>query len=119
MKKELKDYINFYLPFDFNYFGFTYKVIAFRDAGKFYTIWHEHGFFDVLKEDFKLPLRRLSSMTDDEKRQCDIESNLVVIGSNHIEGWAARINWLRARLIDVDGLIPSGLAIDAETITTK
>lgn len=65
--KKIEDYLNLYMPFEYNFYGYKYKVIGFKDCGHFFMFWHEHGFFDVLKQDFKLQLCRLSDITEEEK----------------------------------------------------
>ena len=102
MEKNIKDYLHLYLPFELNYFGFKYNVVGFRDKGHFFTFWHEHGFFDILKEYLKLPLRPLSlnEMTEEEKKQIKLK-----------EGFDLT-RYLLSKHFDIFNLIEAGLAID-------
>jgi hypothetical protein len=64
---------------------------------------------------YKLLLRPLSSMTEDEQKVWDNIST--PIGEMHIASaqqihWAKRINYYRSIGIDCDGLIENGQAID-------
>ena len=127
MKKELKDYLHLYLPFEFLFLGFEYKVTGFKDCGHFYQIWHEHGFFDVHKTEFKLPLRKLSDMTDEELKNLRSErGNLKGVeraDMNYIirlNTWSPEdVRYLLSRHFDLFGLISSGLAIDSKTLKEK
>jgi len=64
--KKIEDYLHLYVPFEIDFSGYKYTAIGFKDEGHFLHIWHEHGFFDVLKTDFKIKLRSLSDMTEEE-----------------------------------------------------
>lgn len=64
--------------------------------------------------DFKLVLRPLSSMTEEEAsilKQMDIRPDESVF--NKIKATAQINNWLRKNSFDIDGLIEAGLAIDS------
>ena len=125
--KELKDYLNLYLPFEYLLHGYNYNIIGFKDCGHYFQMWHRSGFFDILKSEFKLPLRPLSDMTEEEAIEV-----LLYDKSFHRDycGWLADfVKWekqkvynpnefakLLSKHFDLFGLIEDGLAIDKTTL---
>jgi adenylosuccinate lyase len=119
MEKQLKDYAHLYFGCDL--YAPNGKVL------KVYEVYKEL-FYMVLADGYKLILRSLSDMTEEE--QFEIAEILGIIQVEHfIEAWinkrtysisihimAELTNTLRKMGFDIDGLIESGLAIDKTTI---
>jgi len=128
MNKELKDYLHLYLGCDLVSVA-TGKVVGrmegivagnahFRVSG----IWYSGPITN-----YKLALRHLSDMTEEEKRMVGFEAYQVLrkddFGSNVIPSkvvgfmWAAKqTSYLLSKHFDLFGLIEAGLAIDKTKI---
>lgn len=122
MKKEIKDYLHLYLGCE----------IICRNSGKVgKVILHGENLQKAINLQWTPILRPLSDMTE---KECD-EFGIASDGGEYIydcltpdavySSWSAvigvseaseRINEMRKRWIDCDGLIESGLAIDATTL---
>jgi hypothetical protein len=84
-------------------------------------IYTSHGMYISIQNiDFKLLLRPLDSMTEEEREAVeDIYNETANINWNRFKDYEASAkvaDYLRSKRLDVDGLIPSGHAIDINTI---
>lgn len=136
MGKNIKDYLHLYKGCTIRrynkYLGhLDGKLCGFKDGFNENYILVNHGMSIVRvawNEDFKPILRPLSDMTVDEKYEfnniddCIVDYDGDILSDNHsyisLNKYVPAINWLRFKHFDVDGLIESGLAIDATTLTT-
>ena len=75
----------------------------------------------VLPHEIKLILRPLSSMTEDELKECDIDLGQILLAQFPKDGGLKFFSpnqfiWLLNKSFDLFGLIESGLALDATKI---
>lgn len=127
--KDMKDYLHYYIGCDAYVFPAETLTNGWYAAQK-----NKHGYQDgwgffqvtiknyqqVLDARYLLSLRPLSDIKDHEH----IESSVAYTDamalvpddkSQWVKEWhgeAARVNYLRSKFIDIDGLIDSGLALD-------
>lgn len=127
--KDIKDYLHFYI--DTNCLAkpngipdaeaLDCKICNLPVVGTEIQMVDDDGeIFWSFLSDFKFVLRPLSSMTDQEKKECDkqihkYEPQL----HSHITDWAYRIDWLLKKGFDLFGLIEAGLAVNAATLKEK
>lgn len=120
MKKELKDYLHLYIGSKV----WTTHLALNNGEPQALTV-SINNLFDILYKyhDSKLILRPLSSMTEDDVKEENLEiSDLFyeIIPSHRKRGYfyftANQVHWLLSRGFDLFGLIDSGLAVNAETL---
>lgn len=125
MKKELKDYLHFYLGCNVSVRGQIEKLIAVARNGDIETFFRGHlrNYYNI-NDDFgvKPILRSLSNMTEEEKafiNQFEADySRLTMNDSLKVD--AEIISFLLSKKIDLFGLIESGLAVtDVELQTVQ
>lgn len=115
--KQLKDYIHLYLGCDFQADNSSGSINS-------YTIYHINAYWEMY-QNFKLLLRPLSSMTEDEKdglrhadRLATSQNILPEIRASRLTNYhftqksAEITRYLLSRGFDLYDLIPAGLAID-------
>lgn len=127
MALNIKNYLHLYLPFSYKYFDYEYEVTGIEYKKKnWIRLIHENGFFEVLAEDVRLPLRPLSSMTAEEFEEFKVIADndfikMVRITSVEIETNLAHqlksSAYLLSKHFDLFGLIEAGNAIDSTTIS--
>lgn len=101
--------------------GYKYKIVGLHKRNDdWFTLWHEHGFFDAHRDDIKIFLRPLSDMTDEEK-ETEIIANPWHTTHRQKQAYreAERTLYLLSKHFDLFGLIDAGLAIDKTTISKQ
>ncbi len=129
MKKELKDYLHFYLGCEFVYNSNPQKryILDITELSIVQNSWN-----------IKPILRSLSDMTEEESKDFQIIaqlekedlscieykpnlfSNELELGTAHLTNvfqWANGVQYLLSKHFDLFNLIESDLAIDAKTLT--
>jgi len=125
MKKELWDVFHLYYGCEVMFVGGNEY---FFKNGDIYTIDH-HIFYKMAKdfedfnfENYKLILRKMTDITDEERNIASNLSGLVALGTanigdkNLIYSEAEHIAYLLKQGFDLFGLIESGQAIDKTTL---
>jgi hypothetical protein len=124
MDKKIKDYLHFYLDCD--------CFLSFSEDGdpdkRFRLTYYNLNYYRQWLDDILPVLRPLSDMTYDERQEC---GNMIYDFSDDPElndhqwqdfeiGLAPeQFHWLLSKNFDLFGLIESGLAIDATTLTSQ
>lgn len=118
-KKNIKDYLHLYLGCDIMEYDEVFKLDMVTFDG-FYTHSEFHQYGSKNDEAFKLILRPLSDMIEEEKKT--VFGNYGQLGirdayDNYLKPEGLR--FLLSKHFDLFGLIEAGLAIDKTTLNLK
>lgn len=111
MKKEIKDYLNFYLGCEIDINGQKEVLDSISQTGEIESLFRGNlrNYRHLSDEHIKPILRPLSDMNKEEKARW----RLMV---NSYQSYASTVKYFLDKHFDLFGLIESGLAIDATTI---
>ena len=132
MEKKLKDYLHLYLGCDCIADGITFKLngVQLTDTG---TLAYDGTMIDFINQcwwvenaDFKMILRSLESMTEEEALECwklthRMENELIQINGWQVVDYyrretnfyeAVEFHYLLSKHFDLFGLIDAGIAIE-------
>lgn len=121
MKKEIKNYLHFYLKSGISVYvftddsitdGFLEKYVTDHPNGVYNPVLTTENYERFLKDGYKPILRPDTDMTPEESQ----EMQLLQEGKGITQAWAFMTKWLIDKGFDVFGLIEAGIAIDKTKI---